>query len=104
MFAVVRTGGKQYKVAEGDVIYVETLEGQKGDKLTLDDVLAVGKEGKLTLGTPTVKGASVTAEVLGQDRAEKVIIFKKRRRHNYRRKKGHKQHLTVLRVTAIKAA
>lgn len=104
MFAVIRTGGKQYKVAEGDVIYVETLAGSAGDTLTLDDVLAVGKDGAVTLGTPTVKGASVQARILGQDRAEKVIIFKKRRRHNYRRKKGHKQHITVLKVTGIKAA
>ncbi len=104
MFAVIRTGGKQYKVAEGDVIYVETLAGNAGDTLTLDDVLAVGTGGAVTLGTPTVKGASVQAKILGQDRADKVIIFKKRRRHNYRRKKGHKQHITVLKVTGIKAA
>lgn len=104
MFAVIRTGGKQYTVAEGDVIYVETIAGERGDKVSLEDVLAVSHDGKVTLGTPTVKGASVEATILGQDRAEKVIIFKKRRRHNYRRKKGHKQHITVLRVTGIKAA
>lgn len=104
MFAVIRTGGKQYKVAEGDVIYVETLEGQKGDELTLSEVLAVGQGGQLTMGSPLVQGASVTATILGQDRAEKVIIFKKRRRHNYRRKKGHKQHITVLKVKSITAA
>ncbi len=104
MFAVIRTGGKQYKVAEGDVIYVETLEGQKGDELTLNEVLAVGQGGQLTMGSPLVQGASVTATILGQDRAEKVIIFKKRRRHNYRRKKGHKQHITVLKVKSITAA
>lgn len=104
MFAVIRTGGKQYKVAEGDVIRVETLAGEAGDTLTLSDVLAVGTGGTLTLGAPTVSGASVSAKILGQDRADKIIIFKKRRRHNYRRKKGHKQHITVLKITGITAA
>ena len=104
MFAVIRTGGKQYKVSVGDVVYIEKIEGDKGASVNLDDVLMVVAEGKTLVGTPTVKGASVTAEVLGQDRAEKVIVFKKRRRANYRRKKGHRQQITVLRVTGIKAA
>jgi large subunit ribosomal protein L21 len=104
MFAVVRTGGKQYKVASGDVIFVEKLEGEKGATLTLDDVLMVGDAGKITVGTPVVKGASVTAEILGQDRAEKIIVFKKQRRKNHRRKNGHRQRITVLKVKDIKAA
>lgn len=104
MFAVVRTGGKQYKVASGDVIFVEKLEGEKGETLTLDDVLMVGDAGKITVGTPVVKGASVTAEILGQDRAQKIIVFKKQRRKNHRRKNGHRQRITVLKVKDIKAA
>lgn len=104
MFAVIRTGGKQYKVAEGDVIYVEKLDGEAGKSITLSDVLMIVDGDKTTVGTPVLKGASVSAEVLGQDRAEKVIIFKKKRRQNYRRKKGHKQLITVLRVKSIKAA
>ena len=104
MFAVVRTGGKQYKVAVGDVMFIEKIGGEKGEIVTLDDVLMVVDGGKTTIGAPTVKGAAVTAEVLGQDRADKIIVFKKQRRKNHRRKKGHKQHITVLRVKGIKAA
>jgi len=104
MFAVIRTGGKQYKVTTGDVVFVERLAGEAGQTLTFDDVLMVVNGDKLTVGTPTVKGASVTAEILGQDRAAKIIVFKKKRRANYRRKKGHKQLITVLRVKDIKAA
>lgn len=104
MFAVVRTGGKQYKVAVGDVMYIERIAGEKGGKVTLDDILLVSDAGKTVIGTPTVKGASITAEVLGQDRADKIIVFKKQRRKNHRRKKGHQQLRTVLRVTDIKAA
>jgi len=104
MFAVVRTGGKQYTVAVGDVVFVEKLAGDKGAKLTLDDVLLVSDAGKTIVGTPNVKGATVTAEILGQDRNDKIIVFKKQRRKNHRRKKGHKQHITVLKVTDIKAA
>lgn len=104
MFAVVRTGGKQYTVAVGDVIRIEKIEGDKGASVKLDDILLVSDAGKVVVGTPTVKGAVVTAEVLGQDRNDKIIVFKKQRRKNHRRKKGHKQHVTVLRVTNIKAA
>ncbi len=104
MFAVVRTGGKQYKVAIGDVVRVEKLEGEAGATLKLEDVLMVGEGAKVTVGTPNVKGAVVTAEILGQDRNEKILVFKKRRRKNYRRKKGHRQLVTVLRVKDIKAA
>jgi len=104
MFAVIRTGGKQYKVANGDVIRVEKLEAEAGASITLDDVLLVSDSGSTTIGTPTVAGASVVAEVVAQDRNPKVIIFKKRRRQNYRRKNGHRQHVTVLRITGINGA
>lgn len=104
MFAVIRTGGKQYKVANGDVIRVEKIEAEAGASVTLDDVLVVFAEGKTAIGVPTVAGASVTAEVVAQDRGPKLIVFKKKRRQNYRRKNGHRQDLTVLRVTGINTA
>src|SRR5271170_3017291 len=104
MFAVVRTGGKQYRVTENAVLKVEKLEAEPGSTITFTDVLALGGEGNLTLGAPVVAGASVTATVIAQDRLDKVIIFKKRRRQNSRRKNGHRQHVTVLRVSAISAA
>ncbi len=104
MFAVVKTGGKQYRVAKGDVIRVEKLDAKEGDKVNLDEVLMVGEAGKSKVGTPLVKGASVKAEVVAQARNPKIIIFKKKRRQNYRRKKGHRQDITILRVTDIKAA
>jgi large subunit ribosomal protein L21 len=96
MFAVIRTGGKQYKVASGDVISVEKLAGNQGDKVELTDVLMVDQN-------PLIKGAKVLAEIVSQFRDDKVIIFKKRRRHNYRRKKGHRQYLTEIKITDIKA-
>ena len=101
MFAVIRTGGKQYKVSDGDVIQVEKLAVEAGQQLTLEDVLMVVRDGKTVVGTPLVAGATVSAEVVEQTRAPKIIIFKKKRRQNYRRRKGHRQHLTVLRITAI---
>ena len=100
MFAVIKTGGKQYRVASGDVIKVEKLEGEAGATIALDQVLMLGD----TIGTPLVAGAAVSAEVIAQDRGPKVIIFKKKRRQNYRRKNGHRQDLTVLRITEISAA
>ncbi|NVJ93393.1 MAG: 50S ribosomal protein L21 [Methylocystaceae bacterium] len=102
MFAIVKTGGKQYTVAENDVIIVEKLAGEAGSEIKLEDVLLVGAEGKTTVGTPLVKGASVTAEVLEQGKGDKVIIFKKKRRQQYRRTKGHRQEQTVLRIKSIK--
>jgi len=101
MFAVIRTGGKQYRVTPNDVLKVEKLEAEPGASVTFTDVLAIGADGSLTLGAPTIAGASVTATVIAQDRLEKVIIFKKRRRQNSRRKNGHRQHVTVLRVAGI---
>jgi large subunit ribosomal protein L21 len=103
MFAVIRTGGKQYKVAKNDVLTVEKLAGEPGSTIELADVLMLGGDGTPRAGTPTLAGVSVAAEVLEQKQGEKVIIFKKRRRHNYRRKNGHRQELTVLRITDIKA-
>jgi large subunit ribosomal protein L21 len=104
MFAVIKTGGKQYKVAENDVILVEKLEAEAGQDVTFSDVLMVGQDTNLKVGAPLVKGASVVAKVLDQTQADKVLIFKKNRRHNYRRKRGHRQKLTVVRITGIKAA
>ena len=104
MFAVVKTGGKQYKVAENDVLTVERLPGAAGETVTLDEVLLVGDEKGVKVGTPTVAGTVVTAEIVEQTRGDKIIVFKKKRRHNYRRKRGHRQDLTVLRVLAIGAA
>ena len=99
MFAVIRTGGKQYSVKSGDVIDVEKLEGNAGDKVEIGEVLMT--EGKI--GSPLVSGAKVLAEIVKQFRDDKVLIFKKRRRHNYRRKKGHRQYLTQIKITDIKA-
>ncbi len=101
MFAVIRTGGKQYKVALNDILRVEKIEGQAGDTIELDAVLAVGGEAGVTLGAPLVEGAMVAAEVIEQGRADKIIVFKKKRRKNHRRRNGHRQHETVLRVTEI---
>lgn len=100
MFAVVRTGGKQYRVAAGDKIAVEKLAGEAGDTITLGDVLLAGE------GDSLADAASVTvsAEIIAQAKSEKVIVFKKRRRHNYRRKNGHRQQMTLLRITAVGAA
>ena len=103
MFAVIRTGGKQYRVTPNAVLKVEKLEAEPGSVYTFTDVLAVGSDAGVTLGTPGVAGASVTATVVAQDRLDKVIIFKKRRRQNSRRKNGHRQHVTVLRVAEISA-
>jgi large subunit ribosomal protein L21 len=103
MFAVIKTGGKQYKVAKDDVIVVEKLLGEAGAKIALDEVLLVGGEGDAKVGAPMVAGASVAAEIVEQTRGDKVIIFKKKRRKNHRRKNGHRQDLTVLRITDINA-
>jgi len=97
MFAVVRTGGKQYRVAPGDKIVVEKLDGAAGDKITLGEVLLAGEGSKLE----STAGLTVAAEIVAQAKADKVTVFKKRRRHNYRRKKGHRQQHTILRIVAI---
>jgi large subunit ribosomal protein L21 len=97
MFAIVRTGGKQYRVAAGDKIVVEKLAGNAGDAVTLSDVLFAGDGGE----TKSTDGLTVSAEIVAQAKADKVTVFKKKRRHNYRRKRGHRQQLTILRITAI---
>src|SRR5947207_8985213 len=100
MFAVIRTGGKQYRVAAEDVIKVEKVKGNPGEIVQFGEVLVVGGD-SITLGQPTISGASVAAEVLEQGRGPKIIAFKKRRRKNSRRKRGHRQEFTLLRVTEI---
>ena len=104
MFAVIRTGGKQYRVAPQDILKVEKLEAEAGSTITFTDVLAVGGEGHITVGAPLVPGATVTATVVAQDRLPTVIIFKKRRRQNSRRRNGHRQPVTVLRIAEITSA
>lgn len=101
MYAVVRTGGKQYRVAADDVIEIEKIAGEPGEVVSLDEVLMLGGSGDPQVGTPLIDGASVAAEVLEQKRAAKLLVFKKKRRKNYRRKRGHRQHLTALRITEI---
>jgi len=101
MFAVIQTGGKQYKVAENDIIVVEKLDGEAGDKISFGDVLMHGKDGDVKVGAPLVKGASVAGEILEQRKAAKVLVFKKKRRQNYRRKKGHRQNETAIKITGI---
>jgi len=100
MFAVVRTGGKQYRVAAGDKIAVEKLAGEAGDTITLGDVLLAGEDGELA----DVSKVTVSAEIIAQAKSEKVVVFKKRRRHNYRRKLGHRQQMTLLRILSVGAA
>lgn len=102
MYAVIKTGGKQYRVAKGDVVIVEKLVAEAGDTISVGDVLMIGEDGQAPeVGSPVLEKAAVFAEVLEQGKGDKVIIFKKKRRHNYRRKKGHRQLQTVLRVTDI---
>jgi large subunit ribosomal protein L21 len=102
MYAVIRTGGKQYRVSEGERLRVEKLDGAVGDSLSFDQVLMLGGD-KVQIGKPLIAGAKVTAEIVAQDRAKKIIVYKYRRRKNYRRKAGHRQPFTELKVTAIKA-
>ena len=105
MFAVIRTGGKQYRVVPNAILKVEKLEAEAGSTITFDEILAVGEDGgALSVGAPLVAGATVTATVVAQDRLDKIIIFKKRRRQNSRRKNGHRQHVTVLRIADIFAS
>ena len=101
MYAVIRTGGKQYKVAAEDLITVERLAGEAGDTVRFGEVLLVGDGEQATVGSPLVAGASVAATLVKHVKDDKVLIFKKKRRHNYRRKRGHRQGLSVLKVTEI---
>jgi len=101
MFAVIKTGGKQYRVAANDVLTIEKLEGAAGDTVEFNEILMVGEGAGATVGLPFVEGAMVVAEVVEQGRARKVIAFKKRRRQNSKRIRGHRQHQTVVRITDI---
>jgi large subunit ribosomal protein L21 len=102
-YAVIRTGGKQYRVSEGDVVKIEKLTGEVGAKITMDDVLFVGGEGDVKIGAPLVTNAKVIGEIVGQDRAKKIMVFKKKRRKGYMRRQGHRQYQTALKITAIDA-
>ena len=104
MFAVIKTGGKQYRVAANDVVTIEKLAGNAGDKIEFTEVLMVGVGADATIGAPFVEGALVTAEVVEHGRAKKVISFKKRRRKNSRRKRGHRQDLVTVRIKSIVGA
>ena len=101
MFAVLNTGGKQYKVSEGDLIKVEKLESDVGDKVTLSQVLMVGEGEDVEVGSPYVSNCEVTGEVVEQGKGAKIIVFKKKRRKGYRRKNGHRQRFTQLKITEI---
>ena len=103
MIAVVKTGVKQYKISEGDVIQVEKLDGKVGETINLDKVLICGEGNSIKVGSPYLEGCSIVCEVTEQLRGKKIIVFKKHRRKNYRRKNGHRQSLTRLRVTGITA-
>jgi large subunit ribosomal protein L21 len=102
-YAVIKTGGKQYRVAANDVITIEKLEGDAGAKVEFKDVLMVGGDAGVKIGTPVVSGAKVAGEIVEQTRGPKVIAFKKRRRKNSRRKRGHRQDLTTVKITSISA-
>jgi len=102
-YAVIETGGKQYRVKAGDELEIERLAGEAGAKITLDRVLALSQGGELAVGTPVVSGAAVAAEIVAQVRGEKVVNFKKKRRKGYHRKVGHRQELTRVRVQSITA-
>lgn len=104
MFAIIKTGGKQYRVSANDIVRVEKLDANEGDIIELSEVLMIGEGEKVTIGAPTISGAKVKAEIIKQMRDKKVIVFKKIRRHNHRRKNGHRQELSVLRIKEIVAA
>lgn len=103
MYAVIKTGGKQYKVAPGDLLRVEKLEAKKGDTIELNEVFMVADGDKVNVGKPSVAGAKVTAEVMGEGRGEKLLIFKHRRRKGFRKTIGHRQDFTTIKVKEIKA-
>ena len=101
MYAVVKTGGKQYRVTKDDTILVEKLDADEGQTVTLSDVMLLGEGDKVTVGTPVVADASVEAQVVSQTRGPKIIIFRRKRRKNHRRTQGHRQDLTLLKITDI---
>ena len=101
MYAVIKTGGKQHRVSEGDVLKVEKLEGQKGDAVVFEEVLLVSKEDQTRVGTPVVEGAKVVGEIVHQGKGPKIVIFKKKRRKGFLKKTGHRQPLTQVRIKEI---
>jgi large subunit ribosomal protein L21 len=103
MYAVVRTGGKQYRVSEGELLRIEKLKGEVGDRVDLNEVLMVSDREKVRIGTPLVTKASVIGEIVRQGKGKKIIVFKQKRRKNYRRKSGHRQQYTEIRIKEIKA-
>lgn len=103
MYAIIKTGGKQYMVSEGDVLKVEKLDAESGAKVVFEEVLAVGNEGELQIGNPVVEGAGVEATVIENGRAKKVIVFKYKPKKNYRKKQGHRQPFTKVRIESINA-
>ncbi|MCA9538810.1 MAG: 50S ribosomal protein L21 [Myxococcales bacterium] len=103
MYAIIKTGGKQYRVSPGQTLRVEKLEGEPGEGVRLDQVLLLGGEGETRIGRPMLDGAAVDAEIVSQGKAKKIIIFKKRRRKGYHKKQGHRQRYTELRITGISA-
>jgi len=102
-YAVIRTGGKQYRVSEGDILKVEKLAGEVGEKITFPDVLLVAGDGEAKIGAPLLANAKVTGEIIDQLRAKKIIVFKKKRRKSYSRQQGHRQYQTALKITGIEA-
>ena len=103
-YAVIRTGGKQYRVTSGELLRIESLKGDVGSQVEFSDVLLTANEGSVQVGTPLVAGASVTAQIVGHGKERKIIVFKKKRRQGYRRKQGHRQHFTAIRVQNINMA
>lgn len=101
MYAIIRTGGKQYKVAEKDLVELQSMQGEAGDQVVIGDVLAVGGENGVTLGSPLVSGASVAGEIVEHGRSATILVFKKRRRQNSKRSRGHRQRHTIVRITEI---
>lgn len=100
-YVVIRTGGKQYRVAPGDIVRVEKLAGEVGDRVTLGEVLFAGGNGEVKIGTPTLAGVTVTAEIVDQGQAKKILVFKKKRRKSYSRQRGHRQKVTTLKIIDI---
>lgn len=101
MYAVIKTGGKQYRVSEGELLKVEKIEGNKGDTILFDNVLMVSRDGDVKVGTPIVEGAKVTGEIITEMKSPKIIVFKMKRRKGYSRKTGHRQKLTILKIKEI---
>ena len=101
MYAVIKTGGKQYKVSEGDTLDIEKIDGEKGNEVVFEEILMISREGEIKVGTPYVEGAKVTGEIVAQTRGSKIKVFKMKRRKGYRKKTGHRQELTGLKIKEI---